>query len=128
MKPSGYPMVLTADRTLMASHRLLFDGMLAASQTSTTPPALLAPLLMPRTPNGGIRARVAPLGLRRIEAALIDGGFSGDDLIVVDEDHLRCAIGPATKIVAVTSGEPAGLGMNNFHDDYESQAVRFILW
>ncbi|MEI6915002.1 MAG: radical SAM protein [Armatimonadota bacterium] len=97
----------------MANYRLLFDGMLASSQTSTTPPALLAGLLMPWGRNGQTRARVAPLGLRRIEAALLSDGFSTNDVAVVDEQHLRHAIGPATKIVAMTSGEPAGGGMNS---------------
>jgi radical SAM superfamily enzyme YgiQ (UPF0313 family) len=109
----GYPIVLTADRTLMADYQLLFDGMLASSQTSTSPPALLSRLLMPQPKNGQIRARVAPLGLRRIEAALLEGGFAADDVIVVDERKLSEAIGPATRIVALTSGEPSGGGMNS---------------
>ncbi|MCL5104787.1 MAG: B12-binding domain-containing radical SAM protein [Armatimonadetes bacterium] len=113
MKSPGYPIVLTADRTLMAGYRLLFDGMLAASQTSTVPPALLSGLLMPWARNGSFRAQVAPLGLRRIEAALMAGGFCPDDVVVADEAHLRYVIGPATRIVAVTSGEPAGRGMNS---------------
>lgn len=97
----------------MADYRLLFDGMLASSQTSTSPPALLSGLLMPWVRNGQVRARVAPLGLRRIEAALLQGGFRPEDVAVVDEQHLRLAIGPATKIIAATSGEPAGGGMNS---------------
>lgn len=113
MNRQGYPIVLTADRTLMADYQLLFDGMLASSQTSTSPPALLSRLLMPQPKNGQIRARVAPLGLRRIEAALLEGGFTADDVIVVDERKLIEAIGPATKIVAMTSGEPSGGGMNS---------------
>lgn len=110
---AGYPIVLTADRTLMANYRLLFDGMLAASQTSTFPPALLQGLLMPRAPMDNGQSRYAPLGLRRIEAALIEGGFKRDDIAVVDEYSLRSAIGPDTRAVGVASGEPAGLGMNS---------------
>jgi radical SAM superfamily enzyme YgiQ (UPF0313 family) len=109
----GYPIVLTADRTLMADYRLLFDGMLASSQTSTSPPALLSKLLMPQARNGQTRARVAPMGLRRIEAALIRGGFAREDVVVVDERKLGEAIGSATRIVALTSGEPSGGGMNS---------------
>ncbi len=65
----GFPIVLTADRTLTADYALLFDGMLAASQTTTAPPALFGRLLMPHRGGTGIRATVAPLGLRRTEAA-----------------------------------------------------------
>ncbi len=104
---------MTADRTLMADYKLLFDGMLAASQTTATPPALISRLLMPWVRNADFRARVAPLGLRRIEAALLRSGFSRDEVVIVDENHLGDAIGPATKVVAVASGEPSGKGMNS---------------
>ena len=108
----GYPIVLTADRTLMAGYDLLFDGMLAASQTTTTPVPLLGPVLMPRARGGNGRAPFAPLGLRRVEAALLAGGFSPDEVAVVGEEGLRRAIGPDTRVIAVSSGEPAGHGMN----------------
>jgi len=108
----GFAIVLTADRTLTAGHRILFDGMLAANQTTTSPVDLLSPLLMPRARCDGVRASVAPLGLRRIEAALLKGGFSEEEVVVVDDAHLHHAIGQATRIVGICSGEPAGLGMN----------------
>lgn len=107
-KPQGYPIVLTADRTLTARYRLLFDGMLAASQTSTVPPELLQGLLMPRG-----HGRVAPLGLRRIEAALLAGGFSPADVAVTDAEGLAKVVGPATRVIGISAGEPAGLGMNS---------------
>lgn len=110
---SGYPVVLTADRTLMADYRLLFDGMLVASQTTTVPPALSAWLLMPRVGSRDGRATVAPLGLRRIEAALLAGGFEPGAVGVVAPHQLAEAIGPATRVVAVSTGEPAGHGMNS---------------
>lgn len=113
MKGSGSRIILTADRTLMADYRLLFDGMLASSQTSSIPPFVTADLLMPRSHPDGMRARTAPLGLRRIEAALVNGGFSPDDVVIVDEWHLKDVVGPNTRIIGVTSGEPAGHGMNS---------------
>jgi radical SAM superfamily enzyme YgiQ (UPF0313 family) len=109
----GFPIVLTADRTLTAAYRLLFDGMLAASQTTSAPPALLGRLLMPRGRSQGARAAVAPLGLRRIEAALLAGGFTPEEVAVVREDQLDQAIGTATRVIGISSGEPAGLGMNS---------------
>jgi len=116
----GFQVVLTADRTLMAGYQLLFDGMVAASQTTTTPIPLMGRFLMPRPgivalKNGhpSVCAAVAPLGLRRIEAALVGGGFDPESMAVVDQDHLREAIGPDTRAIGVSSGEPLGMGMNS---------------
>lgn len=109
---SGSLIVMTADRTLMSSYDLLFDGMLAASQTTTIPPKVVSWLLMPRPRNVLGQCSVAPLGLRRVESALLRSGINRWDVSVVDGDHLDTAIGPSTRIVAVSSGEPCGLGMN----------------
>jgi hypothetical protein len=110
-RPGGYSIVLTADRTLMARYNVLLDGMLAASQTTATPGFVIENLLLPRAKHTAAGASVAPLGLRRIESALIEGGL--DDLIVVDDAHLADVIGPNTKIGAISSGEPVGLGMSS---------------
>ncbi len=108
----GFPIVLTADETLTADYELLLDGMLASSQTTTTPWPLLRALMLPRARGDGARAKVAPLGLRRIEAALAGGGFGRDEVAVVAPHRLRDAIGPATRIVGVAAGDPLGLGMH----------------
>jgi radical SAM superfamily enzyme YgiQ (UPF0313 family) len=110
---AGFPVVLTADRTLMAGYRLLFDGMLAASQTTTTPRWIVNRLLLPAAPRREGRAGVAPLGLRRVEAALLEGGFGEEEVAVVAPQYLDQAVGRATRLVAVSSGEPCGLGMNS---------------
>ncbi len=110
---AGFPVVLTADRTLTANYTLLFDGMLAASQTTSAPPALFGRLLMPCHAGGDVRASVAPLGLRRTEAALLEAGFTSAEVAVVGEEQLNQAIGPATRIIGISSGEPTGLGMNS---------------
>lgn len=110
--PNGYTVVLAADRALMADYRLLFDGILACSQTTTTLPPVVRPCLLPRARAAGTRAEIAPLGLRRIEAALVRNGFTRDEVAVVDGDHLRQAVGPATRVVGVSTGDPTGLGMS----------------
>ncbi len=110
--PGGFPIVLTADPTLMADYRLLFDGVLVANQTTTTPAMIIRALMMPAARGEGIRAKVAPLGLRRIEAALLADGFGREAVAVVHPKHLREAIGPETRVVGVAAGEPAGLGMS----------------
>ncbi len=104
----GVPVVLTADRTLMADHRTLFGGMIASSQTTTTPRPIVDLLLAPRP-----RVAVAPLGLRRIEAALLGNGFAQDEVAVVESERLHEVIGPETRIIAISAGEACGLGMNS---------------
>ena len=106
-------MVLTADRILMADYPTLLDGMLAASQTTAVPEFAMRRFIAPRMPTEGVRAKKAPLGLRLIEAALIESGFSVRDVAVVPPEELARAIGPATRAVLVSSGDPLGLGMND---------------
>ncbi|MGD9496282.1 MAG: radical SAM protein [Armatimonadota bacterium] len=106
--PAGVPIVLTADRTLMADHRTLFGAMVAASQTTATPRPILTGLLAPRA-----RCSVAPMGLRRVEAALLGDGFAGSDVCIVPVEGLSDVIGRATRIIGVSAGEVCGLGMNS---------------
>lgn len=113
MTPSGTAIVLTADRTLMANYRTLLGGMMASSQTTTTPQWLVERLLAPPAPVVGGQSLIAPLGLRRIEAALVAGGVSPAEIAVVDEQHLAEVMGPATRVVAVSMGEPLGIGMSS---------------
>jgi radical SAM superfamily enzyme YgiQ (UPF0313 family) len=87
--------------------------MLATSQTTTTPSFLMKHLLMKRPPSADGVAKFAPLGLRRIEAALLSDGFTEEEVVVVDPDSLLKFAGEDTAIVAVSSGEPAGFGMNS---------------
>lgn len=108
----GYPIVLTADATLTACYPLLFDAMVVASTTTRTPGFMLR-YLMPRAHSVDGRAMRAPLGLRRIEGALLRSGVPINDLAVVEEAHLDSAIGPNTKVIGVSTGEPAGRGMNS---------------
>jgi len=110
---AGFPVVLTADRTLMADYRVLFDGMMSNSQTTRAPGFLMKGLLAPRAPGDGVRAGVAPLGLRRIESALLAGGWDRQDVAVVAPERLEGAVGPETRVIGVSSGDPLGVGMNS---------------
>jgi radical SAM superfamily enzyme YgiQ (UPF0313 family) len=111
--PDGWPVVLTADRTLMARYDTLFDGMVAGSQTTRVPGPIMRGVLCPRVPDDGGRARRAPLGLRRVEAALVEGGWSAEDVAVVPPERLKDAIGPRTRILGLICGDPLGHGMNS---------------
>ncbi|MEW6359019.1 MAG: radical SAM protein [Planctomycetota bacterium] len=111
--PNGFPIVLTADRILMADYRILLDGMFAAAQTTSTPERIMRGFISPPMRTRGVRAAKAPLGLRRLEAILIRAGYSLEDVAIVPPESLTDAIGPATRHVLVSSGDPLGLGMNN---------------
>jgi radical SAM superfamily enzyme YgiQ (UPF0313 family) len=55
----------------------------------------------------------APLGLRRVEAALLNDGFRPEDVILCAPEDLDACVGPRTKVVAVSSSDPLGRGMSN---------------
>ena len=111
---NGYLVVLTADRTLMGDYPTLLDGMMGTIQTTAGAPELvMRRFLSPRIPHRDGRALKAPLGLRRIEALLHADGLSENQVAIVPPEELAGAIGPATRVVGVSSGDPLGQGMSN---------------
>jgi len=105
--------VLTADRTLMADYPTLLDGMMATIQTTGAPALVMRRLLAPPMPQRDRLAARAPLGLRRIEAALLAAGFDPADVAVVAPEALGDVVGAATRVVGVAGGDPLGRGMTN---------------
>ncbi|MBU0609467.1 MAG: hypothetical protein KKI08_16390 [Armatimonadetes bacterium] len=113
MRAGGAPIVLTADRTLMSRHRLLLDGMFVSSQTTSAPRGIVERLFLPRARHVDGQATVAPLGLRRLQAALVRDGFAPDEVVIADDAHLPAVCGPDTRLIGLSSGEPAGFGMSS---------------
>jgi radical SAM superfamily enzyme YgiQ (UPF0313 family) len=67
--------------------------------------------LYPRVPrNGDGRAKYAPCGLRKVEAMLLENGFTESEVAVVHPEDLERFIGPDTKVVAISSMDPTGMG------------------
>ncbi len=73
-------------------------------------PSFLKPFYMPKEddlPNG--RASIAPYGLRKVEALLLNNGFDESDLAVVHPKNLKQFIGADTRVVGISSMDPLGI-------------------
>ena len=79
--------VLTADRTIMSDfHGKMVFGFASCAPENPIPGPILQWLFFPKGKNRNGIVEEAPLGLRRIEAKLLNAGF---DAKIVDPDHLK---------------------------------------
>jgi len=106
----GKKIVLTSDPTMMSSyHGGVLLGFAATMPKSVMPDSVFRWLFCPpvaAAPDGS--ALLAPCGMRKVEAALLDAGFDRSEVTVAHPDHLDKAIGPETEIVGITHDDPLG--------------------
>ncbi len=73
-------------------------------------PSFLKPFYYPKGDDySNDRAKLAPYGLRKVEALLLENGFDETDVAVVQPQNLDKFIGPKTKVVGVSSMDPLGI-------------------
>lgn len=106
----GKRIVLTSDSTMMSSyHGGVMLGFAAIMPRAMLPDWIFRKFFCPPVPaleDGS--AAIAPCGMRKVEAALLDAGFSREEVMVAHPDHLDRAIGPETEVVGITHDDPMG--------------------
>jgi radical SAM superfamily enzyme YgiQ (UPF0313 family) len=108
----GRKIVLTASATEMSEFgNSQFSAFVGGFASGPVPRWICRKLVYPpveRTWDG--RAIVAPYGLRKVEAILLQNGFSEQDVVVVHPSDLNQVVGPNTKAVGISSMDPTGMG------------------
>jgi radical SAM superfamily enzyme YgiQ (UPF0313 family) len=71
---------------------------------------------------------VAPCGTRKVEAVLLDHGFTRKDVIVAHPEHLSKVIGPKTRVLGITENDPLGIGpaTSTFTEIFRGEAYNKI--
>jgi radical SAM superfamily enzyme YgiQ (UPF0313 family) len=109
---SGTKIVLTSSATEMSDYyNNPFVAFVAGFAKGPVPLWILRRALYPSVKsNGDGRAKYAPYGLRKVEALLLENGFTDSDVAVVHPSYLDDFIGPNTKVVGISSMDPTGMG------------------
>ena len=115
-RPGGYKVVLTASDVEMSNYRdspfLAFSGSFSYRiPIWTTKNIMWSPVPLN---NNHLSSSLAPYGLRKIEASLLNYGFKKEDIITVQAKQLKHVIGSETKILAISSMDPLGLAYVSF--------------
>jgi len=109
---SGFKIVLTASATEMSDFaNSPFMAFLAGFGKGPIPLSFARKTLYPPVPrNGQGRAKYSSYGLRKVEAILLENGFSESDVAVVHPEDLEQFVGPDTKVLGISSMDPTGMG------------------
>ena len=114
VKTGGAKIVLTASETEISDFKnnpfIAFTG----SFPHLMPLWSSRTFLFPPPPVKDGRSTLAPYGLRKIEAGLLQAGFTEEDVVTVIPDHLNKVIGPETKVVGISAMDPLGLAYVSF--------------
>lgn len=108
---NGFKIVLTGDESLVSTYHRTYLGFAAGLPIDVLHPSI-GSLLFPTESGEHGRMKTTQYGLAKIEAALLENGFSRDEVAIVDPRRLDEAIGPETRVVGISLSEDP-LGINH---------------
>lgn len=113
LSKDGYKIVLTGDKAAISNYRgfnwIGFVGCIPSNYPKAPRNRdLMESIFFATKSDDEGRLKIAPYGIRKIEAALREYGFSEDDVIVADPRKLDKVIGPNTKAIGLTVHDPMG--------------------
>jgi radical SAM superfamily enzyme YgiQ (UPF0313 family) len=116
----GFKIVLTGDEGLVGTYHGTYLGFASALPMDVFP-AVLGELLFPTKSGRHGRAKTSQYGLCKVEASLLEAGFSRDDVAIADPRRLGEAVGPETRVVGIGVLDPLGIS-------YGTALLRTVLW
>ncbi|HEX7032230.1 MAG TPA: radical SAM protein [Nitrososphaera sp.] len=111
--PAGYKVVLSGSSTAVSDFRhsswIGFLGCIPSNYPKMPyGRKIMESVFFPTRSDDEGRLKFAPYPLRKIEAALLEYGFTEDEVIIADPRKLDRVIGPDTKIIGLTVHDPMG--------------------
>src|SRR5437879_12710807 len=103
--------VLTADRSLMTNYRGNFlYGFIACGPYELVPEWVFDRVFCPPGETDQVtgETKVAQVGLRRVESALLQG-YKRDEVFIANPDYLEKSTGPDTKVVGINVMDPLAM-------------------
>lgn len=115
----GFRIVLTGDEGLVSTYHGTYLGF-ASGLPMDVFPAVLDRLVFPTRSDERGRMLTSQYGLCKVEASLLEGGFTHDEVAIVDPRRLDEAIGPETRAVGIGVLDPLGV-------NYGTMLLRMLL-
>lgn len=102
--------IFTADHTLMSEYnKNIFLGF-AACAPRFIPNWIYTKIFCPPVEEEDCQVKLAHCAQRKIEATLLNNGFSEDDIAIVRPEKLEKVVDRDTKVLCITTHDPLGLG------------------
>ncbi|MEM0075847.1 MAG: radical SAM protein [Conexivisphaerales archaeon] len=105
----GFKIVLTGETAIMSD----YGGQSLVGFASALPEGWIRGFveqrLFPTRSDAKGRMYLAPYGVAKVEASLLNHGFTRDEVIIADPRRLSEVVGPDTRVVGITTMDPMGV-------------------